>query len=294
MDEKQKNDELSQWFSTYGLITAERILGSYQISIPQTELIVAVKSPTSFYHQLLQVPLKNVLNGIVLQQANDYHIYAQKLFIDYLLSGESSKGEESQGALTRENLENERKKLVNLGEDYHKLQLTHDALIANSQSSLIQIAKEWKVALESGIRLISTSLKNNNFDIKNSVVRHGVNNALIYCDFVNSQADSSRFMFIDKMNEVIKAPLNDELKQTLLKNLSTLLDITLSLNSKISDFFGIANEINEQAVSYRTQFFETILRINELMILLPDYKINPVQDVINRESLNFDKTIGER
>src|SRR5580704_2455101 len=100
MKEKQTADELSQWYSTYGVITAERILSTYQIALSQSDLLVAVKSPFSFYHQLLQVPLKNVLNGIVLQQANDYHVYAQKLFIDYLLSGESGKPPEAQGAQT--------------------------------------------------------------------------------------------------------------------------------------------------------------------------------------------------
>ena len=90
MDGEKADNELSQWFSTYGVITAERILGNYKINLAHTDLVGAIKSPFSFYHRLLQVPLKNVLNGIVLQQANDYHIYAQKLFIDYLLSGESA------------------------------------------------------------------------------------------------------------------------------------------------------------------------------------------------------------
>ena len=91
-DEKLEND-ISQWFSTYGVITAERILGRYQIQLPQTELVAAVKNPFSFYHKLVELPIRNVLNGIVLQQANDYHIYVQKLYIDYLLSGETSKDE---------------------------------------------------------------------------------------------------------------------------------------------------------------------------------------------------------
>ncbi|HAU1956168.1 TPA: hypothetical protein F8S46_15140, partial [Legionella pneumophila] len=104
MDEIKKDDELSQWLSTYGTITAERILGRYNISLPQDEILEAINIPSSFYRHLLQIPLKNVLNGIVIQQASDYHVYAQKLLIDYLLSGESSKEPDSQGAGTRESL----------------------------------------------------------------------------------------------------------------------------------------------------------------------------------------------
>ena len=120
MSEENAQITSGKWFSTYGMITAERILGKYQIRLSHEELIAALKSPICFYHKLLSVPLKNVLNGIVLQQANDYHIYVQKLFIDYLLSGENSKGEESQGASTREALENERQQLVSLGDEFHK------------------------------------------------------------------------------------------------------------------------------------------------------------------------------
>src|SRR5690606_37160436 len=102
-----------------GVITAERMLNRYQIRLQSTELLIAIKSPVSFYHRLLQVPLRNVLNGIIMQQAYDYHVYAQKLFIDYLLSGESGKDEEAQGALTRDAIENERKQLVILGGEFN-------------------------------------------------------------------------------------------------------------------------------------------------------------------------------
>lgn len=292
MDEKQKDDELSKWFSTYGVITAERILGTYQISIPQSELLPAIKSQVSFYHQLLQVPLKNVLTGIVLQQASDYHIYTQKLFIDYLLSGETAKTEESQGAFTRESLENERQKLVTMGDEFHQKQLEQDALIAGSQASFIKITKEWKLALESGIKRATTMLKRNNFDSKNSLIRNGINHALIYCDLVISQSLDNKYLFIDKVNEIIKIPLTDEIKEQLINSFSELLNLTISFNANISSFFERATEMSEQAHSYRTQFYETILRVNELIKLLPDYKIDPIQDVINREPLYFDKSIG--
>ncbi|BCA95521.1 hypothetical protein TUM19329_18820 [Legionella antarctica] len=293
MEDKQIDEELSQWFSTYGMITAERILGTYQINIPQTELLEAIKNPFSFYHWILKVPLKHVMNGIVLQQANDYHVYVQKLFIDYLLSGETAKGEEAQGALTRESLENERKELVTLGDEFHHKQLAHDSLIASSQSVLRKITKEWSGALETGIKMASNTLTNSNFDVKKSLIRRGVTHALIHCDLMRSDSIDNKYLFIEKTNEIVKAVLTQELREKLLQNLSDLFNSIINVSSAIREFLERVNEISEQARSYRSQFFDTIIRVNELIKLLPEYKIDPVQDMINREPLHFDKTIGE-
>ncbi|CEG57018.1 hypothetical protein [Legionella fallonii] len=294
MNEKKTADEINQWFSTYGVITSERILGTYQIVLPQSELLAAVKSPFSFYHQLIQVPLKNVLNGIILQQANDYHVYAQKIFIDYLLSGESGKPPEAQGAHTRESIEEERKQLVIIGEEFHQKQTAHDSLIANSQSVLIKIAKEWKVIMESAIRLTSTTLKNNNLDIKRSVIRRAVTHALVFCDLTSPQIENDKYAFVNKMNQVLRLNLSEQLKEQIAHNLSDLINFTINFNSKISSFFERADELTQNALSYRTLFYEAILRVTELIKLLPEYKIDPIQDEANRESLHFDKTIGEK
>lgn len=294
MNEKKATDEINQWFSTYGVITAERILGSYQIALPHTELLAAVKSTNSFYHQLLQVPLKNVLNGIILQQANDYHVYAQKLFIDYLLSGESGKPPESQGAHTRESIEEERKLLVTIGEEFHERQTTHDSLIASSQSVVIKIAKEWKAIMESAIKLVSATLKSFDLETKKSVVRGAVNHGLIYCDLSLEQTEKNKYAFVNKMNEILKLKLSEQLKEKLSHNLADLINFTVGFNSKIANFFERATDITQSALSYRTQFYDGILRVTELIKLLPEYKIDPVQDEINRESLYFDKSLGEK
>lgn len=293
MDELIEDDQLNKWFSTYGLITAERILGKYHISLPQPELISAIKSPFSFYHLLLKIPLKNVLNGIVLQQAGDYHIYAQKLFIDYLLSGESGKSEETPGALTRESMEMERQKLVTLGEDFHQLQLDQNELIASSQVSLINTADLWKKNFESLIAPINETLKQAGFDVSKSSIRAGINHALIHCDYVKVAALGNKHLFIDEFNKIVKVKLTDDLKNKLLTHLSSILEILLNFENEFGTYFQKNKELGEQAKSYRTQFYDTILRVNELISLLPDYKINPEQDAINRESLHFDKTIGE-
>lgn len=293
MDEIIQDEQLSKWFSTYGLITAERILGKYQISLPQTELISAIKSPFSFYHLILKIPLKNVLNGIILQQAGDYHVYAQKLFIDYLLSGESGKSEDSPGASTRESLEAERQALVVLGESFHDLQLSQNELIATSQADLIKVANEWRQNFESSINHINNTFKKNRLDVDKSAIRKAINNALIHCDYVKAASLGNKFLFIDEFNKILKLNLTDEVKEQVLANMSSILQILSNFESRFGEYFEKNKLLGEQAKSYRTQFYDSIVRVAELIKILPEYKIDPEQDAINREPLYFDKTIGE-
>lgn len=141
MHEKQEQTDWSTWFSTYGLLTAERILERFNIHLPHDELIRAVKDPNGVYFLLLRVPLKNVFNGIILQQAHDYQIYAQKLFVDYLLSGEDIQEPGSMGDETRDDLEQQRMNLIEMGEAFYKQEEAHQVLIAESQASLISLSQ---------------------------------------------------------------------------------------------------------------------------------------------------------
>lgn len=290
MDEKKIEDEFSQWFSTYELVTAERILNRYQIVVPQAQLLAAIKSPISFYHKLIQVPIKNVLNGIILQQANDYHIYVQKLFIDYLLSGESGKPPEAQGAFTRESLEEERKQLITVGEEFQEQQIAHDSLIASTQSTLIKLSKEWNQCFEAVINSLNKLLAFANQP--KSLVRQAVVHALINCE-IKENATNVTELFVENINEIIKISLTEVVRQQIIESCSPLIDIIAIMNEKIEHLFLRNKEISDQLRSFREQFYTTILRVIDLINLLPEYKLDPDQDAINREPLHFDKSIGE-
>lgn len=292
MNEEETNNEVSHWFSTYGVITAERILGKYKITVEQSELVEAIKTPTSLYHHLVKVPLRNVLNGIILQQANDYHIYAQKLFIDYLLSGESAKDEESQGAATREALENARQQLIYLGDEFHKIHGQHDYLIAESQSALIKVSQVFNSEMEKAIKAVASTLKAVNFSGPKSQARKAIRHALIYCDMSDIQIKETQFHFVEKMNETLKISLTMDIKEKIAMNLKKIFNVESDFAEHIKGFINKAEEITQLANSFRTQFYDTILRVIELIKALPDYKIDPEQDLINREPLYFDKNIG--
>lgn len=290
MDDILHEDDFNHWFSTYGIITSQRILGHYKIDLPQKELLPAIKNPTSFYHKLIQVPLKNVLNGIILQQANDYHIYVQKLYIDYLLSGESGKPPEAQGAGTREALEEERKALVTLGEQFNQVQLDYEAIISSSQKVLIKITKGLTTFFETGVKSIVKILASQNVLVKNSQVKDSVVHALI---FYGVHEDFKPNEFINKMNELLQISLNPAVESRLERALIDLFRVVTETNSEINFYIVKVADFTKEARFYRTQFYDYVLRVMELIKLLPDYRMDPEQDIINRESLYFDKTIGE-
>ncbi len=143
MNERQEQTDWSAWFSTYGVLTAERILARFNIHLPPGQLATAAHDQKSVYYQLLRVPLKNVFNGIILQQAHDYQIYAQKLFIDYLLSGEDTKDKDQPGGMVRDDLEQQRTALIEMGEQFQTLENNHQILIAESQATLIALSTDF-------------------------------------------------------------------------------------------------------------------------------------------------------
>lgn len=127
--------------STYAFLTADRILDRFNLSLKQQELAAALKNPRSVYFQLLFVPFKNIINGIVYQQAYDYQIYAQKLFVDYLVSGAGNDDPEAPGAALREDLDQNRLKLIDMAEQLEKEAFSHKTLINKTQGKLVELVK---------------------------------------------------------------------------------------------------------------------------------------------------------
>ena len=179
MDLENKEKELSAWCSTYGLLTARRILERFKINLDDSELIAALNNPESVYYQMLRVPLKNVFNGIILQQVNDYHVYSQKLMVDYLLSGEADKPETAQGADTREDLENERLKLMELGEAINKEEQVHHRVIAQSQAELITISKTMQSSLTEVAKKVGKVLKSHGISKSDILIQKAIRAGLI-------------------------------------------------------------------------------------------------------------------
>lgn len=145
MNQNKNNDlDFTAWYSTYGILTVERVLGKFNLQASHEILHEAIKDKHSAYFQFLQLPFKNILNGIILDQTQDYQSYAQKLFVDYLLSGQNEKEEGAAGAHICQSLEEERRHLMAIGDDFNQQISAHQMLIAESQQILMTMAAKLK------------------------------------------------------------------------------------------------------------------------------------------------------
>jgi hypothetical protein len=214
-------EDWSGWLSTYGVLTADRILERFNIKLSHDDLISALKDSHTLYFQLLRVPMRHVFNGIILQQAYDYQVYAQKMFVDYLLSGEDGKDSSAPGASIREDLERERLRLVELSNAFLDLENQHLSLIAGSQKRLIELTQDITMLL----------------------------------NYFNDNAEYIR--------------------------------------EKLADFIEQSETLNIDLRSHRSQFYDLILRVKELIVLLPDYRPDIEKNLENLENLQFDSLIGE-
>lgn len=134
--------DTSEQISTYGLLTAERVLERFNLPLGQNKLSDAIHNQDSPYFKWLFIPLKHIFNGLILEQVHDYQVYAQKLFIDYLMSGHADKPKDAPGAEVRKDLEGLRTRLTELNDAFEEQKAKHFKLIANSQADLIQLAQK--------------------------------------------------------------------------------------------------------------------------------------------------------
>ena len=292
MTEEIAEIDLSMWFSTYGLLTSQRILERFNIHLANDELAAATKNPRSVYYQLLRVPLKNIFNGIILQQTHDYQVYAQKLFIDYLLSGEGSKEPTSPGANTREDLEQVRSELMEIGEGFNRLELDHQSLIYESQASLITLAGNLQKSLHDAATHIKQILQTRQILKDDKLIQRAIRLAMIHFETMNHETLAPTSSFWKKMSEVLSIELNNEVRQLLSSVLSSVGDPRQDIEAILSIYLEQAEMMEISLRSYRSQFYDTIIKATELIKLLPDYLIDKVKDEENRSSLYFDAHIG--
>ena len=292
MTDKTTSTDLSIWLSTYGMLTANRILERFNIRLDNDELVQALKDPLSIYHQLLIVPLKNVFNGIILQQAQAYQLYAQKLLIDYLLSGESGVDEAMPGANTRDDLEQERLKIMALDEQFSQLELAHQQLISESQAVLIQLSKNLQSKLKTTSGKIGQILRENNFSKEDALIQKAIRKAMIRHAAINNDSLALQSNFWEEMAGVLATPLSDLLRQKMAEILIVFGDPRQEIQETLLSHEERTADIRINLRSYRRQFYDIILKSTELLNLLPDYRVNKTQVELNRSSLQFDPNIG--
>ena len=284
MNEETIEMDLSNWFPTYGSLTSQRILERYNIHLDNEELIAAIQNPRSLYYQLLRVPLKNVFNGIILQQAHDYQVYAQKIFIDYLLSGESGKEASSPGGGTREDLEEIRLQLITMGEEFNTHELAHQTLIAESQASLIKLAKELQNALQGVSKKINVVLNNQKFAKEDNVVQRAIRISMINFDKIDNDLLAVTSPFWERMAKTLDINLTMEVRQQLANIIRVLGDPRDEIENLLTPYIERTEQIGINLRRYRTQFYSLILSATDLIKFLPDYRPDKEKEIENRSS----------
>lgn len=287
-------DSLSpKWLSSYGIITAERILHTYKLDIPKTALPDLIKSTGSFYFKVIQIPMKNVLNGIVLQQANDYHNYVQKLFIDFLLSAENAKDEQAQGTGARENLDSERQLVLQLSETLQDIDNSHNQLISKSQKQLIDLSAQFNAILDQTFNNLLNRLHSAQINIAKDALKQAFNDFFIRRNLNDLSMNNLAVIFLDAIAVSSQINIDNSLMPQILPIMGKLCETIQISTEKMFILLDQVNEMNSKANSIREQFYESIIRVLDFLKLLPDYHMDLNQDASNRENLHFDKKIGE-
>lgn len=289
MSDGQEKNELSLWMSTYGLITAERILERYNLRLKHEELFAAMKNPNSFYHRILKIPLRNVFNGIILQQAYDYEIYAQKLFVDYLISGESGKPEDAPGGFTREDIERERRMLVAMADNFRECEMDHNKLIASSQKALIEKSMIWLNALAASAASISAKVTN----FKEDKIKEMINVLLVSPEITDVEKINFKAAVWKPVEKMFGERFPDELKQAFIDEISKLKEFIFEIESSLSDYAAKSKGMELSLRGWRSDFYALIIRVQNLLQILPEYHSDSAQNQQNKESLFFDSKIGE-
>lgn len=288
MTKERTENELAGWVSTYGLLTSQRIFERFQINLSEEDLVYTLKTPSTFYHRLLKIPLSIVYNGIILEQAGEYQKYAQKMFVDYLLSGESSKTSESPGAMTRESLESQRQILTDLNDAFRKLELEQEKIIVATQASIGKYVKTWQDKMMDLAKIVKRKLA---LTASEQSVAQALQTLLI--EFDVSLSNAAKNYSWSRIEERLGVTLAAESKQIIVDNMGDInrfiqvVDITLAEQSDKILAIGVSSR------QYRHDFYEFILRSTELFRLLPEYRIDESQTVINKESLYFDAALGD-
>ena len=283
-----QGSDLSDWLSTYGLITVEKILERYGIHLSVEDLRRAVTNPNCLFFRIIQVPLKNVFNGLILQQAKDYQIYAQKLFIDYLLSGESSQ----EGSQVRDDLEETRKDLVNAGEVFREEESVNDKLIARSQKLLIHTMR----LFNSQILLAAKKMKQDFQRIGTVVQDEKMFVKVFYTLLTEYNSDTqlpSQHPAWLRVEKLIGQSFDLSLRQALRAEVVKLNQIDSETGAALQEFSDQALIATANMKKFRSDFSASIIKTNELLTMVSGYSLNEQQLATNQEDLYFDAKIGE-
>lgn len=274
--------------SSYALMTAERLFSVLGITLSREQIMCAMKNNQSVYGTLLTVPLKNVLNGIVLQQATDYQIYLQKLFIDYLMSGMTTLTEDSPGAQTRKDIETHREYVQNLGIKLQALELEHLNLISETQKTLIELTQNLFQHFDRLSSKIASLIDKQGHSVADKNIRQVINLSVLELDMM---ADDMSTLW----PRLILASLDLELSGAALSAYIDELnfaDLFKYMHQSMEGYYQKSVQEKANLQSIRQEFFDAIALMQKLLNLLPGNLLAETHSPANLDLIQFDKNLA--
>ncbi|WP_367605497.1 hypothetical protein [Legionella sp. W05-934-2] len=277
--------------SSYSIITVGRLFCYYHIKLTEQDIVNTLNTPESFFNKLVHLPMISVLTGIIYQQAYDYQVYLQKLYVDYLLSGETVKPESSPGGLTRAELENKRLELSQMSKDFHELEYSHHKHISLCQQLILNELKPWHLAFKQANQAMYTLAQQNQIKWSKEQVGSFINSLFAMLPMSSIDDDPSAIKTcLETSNVAIEL---DTVISSFCQSISPLKKVALNVIDNIHATQDEALSIQQQMRQYRQHFEQLIMTCNDLLRALPDYKMDLEQDAINREFIQLDRNVTE-
>jgi hypothetical protein len=285
MSEEKEDEGVSEFLSTYQWVTVGQLLEGYGFKLPDTCVLDILREKSSFYYQMLRIPVMNVLNGIIIDQTKAYQIFIQKLFVDYLVSGEADV-EETIGSETRAALEIARQQMVELSEKFEETESIREKLIVESQRELIAWIEEFKGA----IKLIRIALMDELY--KQTGEQTNISMSTCYSLFTDAHGFEIQEKAWNRFAQGAKVNLTQEIKATLQDHVDSIYALETPFNHFLEKYVGRVSGLRAELNLFRKQFYHDIAHVQNLLVQLSSFKFNEASDKKERARLAFDSGIG--
>ena len=258
--------------SSYGLMTAERILERFELSLSPPELQKALAAP-SFYRELLELPSRNLYNGILYQQAATRLLYIKKRLMEETLSPEylqlcqsqalDEMEEENSFSQFKEFIDERREALLALNQDFKATKLAHDTSIAQSQALLKALAAAWKLELYRVTDALRGKLAEKmEVEAADFVVTRAKARDLFHALYLEG-VDSATDAFWEKAEAGFGYALTLEERQEVLAALAAFRQFLPEEGFELSEYQAKAEETQTLFDSYRATFGQFMLELVE-------------------------------
>lgn len=129
---------------TYDILMAQNILNTFNLSLSNEQIFEALTTTKSIYYWLINMPMQNNLNAIILSQITSYKIFCQKRLIDFFIltsPNDTDSNEDANEYQIPDSVSDLIDKLKNLQQMTREIENSHFEQIYNMQAFLISYVR---------------------------------------------------------------------------------------------------------------------------------------------------------